>query len=99
MPRDYEISRKAGDKMWTCKVTNSYDETHTNYFETERKCREHIYYTWENERDPMAKIRAEHWRDDLLEWLQADLEEGRIDSIVFNSYTWNINEIKRRNNE
>ena len=47
--RDYEISRKAGDKMWTCKVTNSYGETHTNYFETERQCREHIYRTWENE--------------------------------------------------
>ena len=43
--RDYEISRKAGDKMWTCKVTNRYGETHTNYFETERQCREHIYYT------------------------------------------------------
>ena len=49
MHRDYEIRRKAGDKMWTCEVTNSYGETHTNYFETERQCREHIYYTWENE--------------------------------------------------
>ena len=28
--RDYEISRRAGATMWTCKVTNSYGETHTN---------------------------------------------------------------------
>ena len=42
--RDYEISKRAGATMWTCKVTNSYGETHTNYFETERQCREHIYY-------------------------------------------------------
>ena len=36
---------------------------------------------------------------DLLYYLQKDLEEGIIDSLVFNSYTWNVNEIKRRNNE
>ena len=47
----------------------------------------------------LNKIEIDNTCDDLLEWLQADLEEGRIDSIVFNSYTWNINEIKRRNNE
>ena len=35
----------------------------------------------------------------LLHWEQVDLEEGRIDSMVFNSYTWNIKEIKQRNNE
>jgi hypothetical protein len=64
--RDYVISRRAGATMWTCEVTDSYGETHTNYFETERRCREHIYYTWENEKDPLAKERAEHWRDDLL---------------------------------
>ena len=64
--RDYVISRRAGATMWTCEVTDSYGETHTNYFETERRCREHIYYTWMNEKDPLAKERAEHWRDDLL---------------------------------
>ena len=47
--RDYKIRKKAGDKMWTCKVTNSYGETHTNYFETARRCSEHVYYTWGNE--------------------------------------------------
>ena len=35
----------------------------------------------------------------LLHWAQVDLEEGRIDSIAFESYTWNIKEIKQRNNE
>ena len=84
--RDYVISRRAGATMWTCEVTDSFGETHTNYFETERKCREHIYYTWENERDPMAKIRAEHWRDDLLynaieECVEIDKEKGREPSL------------------
>jgi len=76
--RDYEISRKAGDKMWTCKVTNSYGETHTNYFETERQCREHIYCTWENEVSP---LKAEHLNDTLLsnaiaECVKMDEERG-----------------------
>ena len=62
-------------------MTNSYCETHTNYFETERQCREHIYYTWEHEVDPLAKERAEHWRDDLLtnaieECIKLDKEAG-----------------------
>ena len=35
----------------------------------------------------------------LLHWAQVDLEEGRIDSIAFESYTWNIKNIKLRNNE
>ena len=79
--RDYIISRRAGATMWTCEVTDSYGETHTNYFETERQCREHIYYTWENEVDPLAKERAEHWRDDLLtnaieECIKLDKEAG-----------------------
>ena len=47
----------------------------------------------------LNKIEVDNTCDDLLEWLQADLEEGRIDSIAFESYSWNINEIKRRNNE
>ena len=79
--RDYVISRRAGATMWTCEVTDSYGETHINYFETERRCREHIYYTWENEKDQMAKERAEHWRDDLLykaieDCIQMDKEAG-----------------------
>ena len=47
----------------------------------------------------LNKIEVDNTCDDLVYWLQIDLEEGRIDSLVFNSYTWNINEIKRRNNE
>ena len=47
----------------------------------------------------LNKIEVDNTCDDLIYWLQVDLEEGRIDSLVFNSYTWNINEIKRRNNE
>ena len=45
------------------------------------------------------KIEIDNTCGDLLYWLKKDLEEGKIDSMVFNSYTWNINEIKRRNNE
>jgi|TARA_R100000093_G_C1880824_1_gene54084 hypothetical protein len=47
----------------------------------------------------LNKIEVDNTCDDLVYWLQIDLEEGRIDSMVFNSYTWNIKEIKRRNNE
>ena len=47
----------------------------------------------------LNKIEVDNTCDDLVYWLQVDLEEGRIDSLVFNSYTWNIKEIKRRNNE
>ena len=35
----------------------------------------------------------------LLHYLQVDLEDGRIDSMVFDTYSANINEIKQRNNE
>ena len=47
----------------------------------------------------LNKIEVDNTCDDLVYWLQVDLEEGRIDSVQFESYTWNINEIKRRNNE
>jgi len=72
--RDYEISRKAGATMWTCKVTNSYGETHTNYFETAKRCSEHVYYTWENEDN---KVNS----DDLMskaiaECVKIDIERG-----------------------
>ena len=49
MRRDYEISKKAGATMWTCKVTNSYGITHVNYFDTEQDASEWVYYIWENE--------------------------------------------------
>ena len=47
----------------------------------------------------LNKIEIDNTCDDLLEWMQVDLEENRIDSITFESYTWNIKEIKQRNNE
>ena len=43
-------------------------------------------------------IEIDNTCDDLLEFIQADLENGRIDSVSFESYTWNIKDIKRRNN-
>ena len=76
--RDYKISKSRGDKMWTCKVTNSYGETHTNYFDTARQCDEHVYYTWENEVD---RNFLKHANDDLLskaiaECIQMDIDRG-----------------------
>jgi len=47
----------------------------------------------------LNKIEIDNTCDDLLEWMQVDLEENRIDSIAFESYSWNIKEIKQRNNE
>ena len=47
----------------------------------------------------LNKIEIDNTCDDLLEWIQVDLEENRIDSTTFESYTWNIKDIKRRNNE
>ena len=48
-----------------------------NYFDNHVK----LNYTWENEKDPLAKERAEHWRDDLLynaieECVQMDKDRG-----------------------
>tara|TARA_R110002012_G_scaffold246540_1_gene422091 strand:+ start:212 stop:475 length:264 start_codon:yes stop_codon:yes gene_type:complete len=45
------------------------------------------------------KMEIDNTCGDLLEYIQTDLEEGRIDSIAFESYTWNIKDIKTRNNE
>ena len=45
------------------------------------------------------KMEIDNTCHNLLYWLKKDLKEGRIDSMVFNSYTWNIKEIKQRNNE
>ena len=58
-------------------------------------CKEKNYITTET----LNQIEIDNTCGSLLYYLQADLENGRIDSLVFNSYTWNINEIKRRNNE
>ena len=74
--RDYEISRRAGATMWTCKVTNSYGETHTNYFETEKQCREHIYYTWENEVDVDKFVREDLLNNAIAECIKIDEKRG-----------------------
>ena len=47
----------------------------------------------------LNKIEIDNTCDDLLEYIQTDLEENRIDSTAFESYSWNIKEIKQRNNE
>ena len=72
--RNYEISRKAGDKMWTCKVTNSYSETHVNYFETEERASKWVYYIWENE-DNKVNI-DELLSNAIAECVQMDEERG-----------------------
>ena len=46
--REYSIT-KNGYELWKCEVTDSYGNTHHNYFETSDKCIEHVIYTWENE--------------------------------------------------
>ena len=58
-------------------------------------CKEKSYITPEM----LNQIEIDAHCGDLLFYLWVDLEEGRIDSLAFNSYAWNIKEIKRRNNE
>ena len=58
-------------------------------------CKEKNYITPEM----LNQLEIDAHCGDLLYYLQNDLKEGRIDSLVFNSYSWNIKEIKRRNNE
>ena len=58
-------------------------------------CKEKNYITPEM----LNQIEIDNTCDDLLEFIQADLEDGEIDSVQFESYTWNIEDIKRRNNE
>ena len=73
--------KKVTAKMWTCEVTDSYGITHVNYFESQEDASKWAYYIWENEVDPLAKAKAEHWRDDLLynaieECVKMDEERG-----------------------
>ena len=58
-------------------------------------CKEKNYITPEM----LNQIEIDNTCGNLLHYLQIDLEEGKIDSIQFESYTWNIKEIKQRNNE
>ena len=72
--RNYEISKRTGAKMWTCTVTNSYGETHTNYFETAKRCSEHVYYTWENEDN---KVNSDDLMSNAIaECVKIDIERG-----------------------
>ena len=74
--RNYEISKRAGDKLWTCKVTNSYGKTHTNYFETVDQAREHIYYTWESEVDVDKFIKDDLLNNAIAECVKLDEARG-----------------------
>ena len=58
-------------------------------------CKEKKYITSEM----LNQIEIDNTCDYLLYYLQVDLEDGRIDSMVFDTYSANIKEIKRRNNE
>tara|TARA_R110000765_G_scaffold177035_1_gene282354 strand:+ start:374 stop:595 length:222 start_codon:yes stop_codon:yes gene_type:complete len=49
--------------------------------------------------ETLNKIEIDNICGNLVHYLQVDLENGKIDSMVFSTYTWNINEIKQRNNE
>ena len=47
----------------------------------------------------LNQIEIDNTCGSLLYYLQNDLEDGSIDSVQFESYTWNIKDIKMRNNE
>ena len=47
----------------------------------------------------LNQLEIDNTCQDLLYWLQVDLEENKIDSMVFDTYSANIKEIKRRNNK
>ena len=47
----------------------------------------------------LNKIEVDNTCGSLLHYLQMDLEEGKIDSMVFETYSWNIKDIKLINNE
>ena len=56
--------------------------------------------SWINKQEiDLNKLEIDAHCGDLLYYLQADLEKNKIDSMVFDTYSANIKEIKRRNNE
>ena len=56
--------------------------------------------SWINKQEiDLNKLEIDAHCGDLLYYLQADLEKNKIDSMVFNTYSTNIKEIKRRNNK
>jgi len=52
--RDYSITKKPGE-WYNAQVTDKYGVNHQNYFETELKCEEWIYYIFESEKEPLTK--------------------------------------------
>ena len=46
--REYSITKNVNE-LWKCEVTDSYGNTHHNYFKTSDECMEHVIYSWENE--------------------------------------------------
>jgi len=72
--KDYTISKSRGDKMWTCKVTDSYGNVSINYFKNVEECSKNIYYVWDNEDNKADK-------DDLMskaveESIRMDMDRG-----------------------
>ena len=52
--RDYSITKKK-DEWYDAQITDKYGITHQNYFETQLKAEEWIYYIFENEKKPLTK--------------------------------------------
>ena len=46
--RNYKITKKAGE-LYNAEVTDSYGNEYQNYFDTEQKCINWVYYIWEKE--------------------------------------------------
>ena len=56
--------------------------------------------SWINKQEiDLNKLEIDAYCSDLLYYLQVDLEEGKVDSMVFDTYSANIKEIKQRNNK
>ena len=56
--------------------------------------------SWINKQEiDFNKLEIDAHCGDLLHYLQVDLENGKIDSMVFNTYSANIKEIIQRNNK
>ena len=52
--RDYSITKKKNEQYDT-QVTDKYGITHQNYFETQLKAEEWIYYIFDNEKEPLTQ--------------------------------------------
>ena len=56
--------------------------------------------SWINKQEiDLNKLEIDAHCGDLLHYLQVDLENGKIDSMAFNTYSANIKEIIQRNNK